>query len=716
MEQRNEISTYLENISLVLLGILFLGFPLIFTSITTDAFSLPKQIILAVTVLVLMLLWSAKMIIEGTVRIRRTPFDLPLFLFGLVTLISTFLSVNRFDALISYMPFLFGILSFYIIVQVVRSEPAALFLLSAFLGGAALVALVAVLSFFKVYILPFPFTRVETFNTFGATLDQAMYLALAVIVGFHFAFPRIKKADSMSNIEIGFVAASIITLFGLVLSIFQLFTSQKPLLLTYETGFQTAFAAISQDAGRVLVGFLFGSGYGTYITDFTRFKQATFNLNDSLWQFTFFRSSSFILELLATTGFLGVATFLFLVVKAIRGSITNKSTHRNPVFLALLLLFALSFLLPFSFTIQTMMFFLLALFAAIQGIRNHHDYSEIEIYFVALQKGLLAATPAEEPVRHRQHSLSKFLPVSLFAFTAIFVGAAGFFTYKYVASDILFQNSLVAASNNKGLDTYNGQISSIQMFPWRDAYHRIYSQTNLALANSLAGSIPQGSSPSAQTQQIILQLIQQSINAGRTATIMSPMNSINWQNLSSIYRSLIGFGQNAADFAILTDQQAIALDPSNPQAFLNLGGVYYQMQQWAEAQRQFQLAVNLKPDFGNAHYNLGHALEMQGDFKNAIAQYQIVRSLVANESESVKKIDQEIAAVQDKLGKQQQVAGAQTQQNSLQNQPPLGINTPEAKLPQQKEEIKIPPPPTASESGQSATPTPGRRANPRQQL
>ena len=90
-------------------------------------------------------------------------------------------------------------------------------------------------------------------------------------------------------------------------------------------------------------------------------------------------------------------------------------------------------------------------------------------------------------------------------------------------------------------------------------------EVSLRLANALAASVPQGATPSAQTQQTIYTLIQQSITTARQATTISPQNTLDWQNLATIYRSIIGFGQNADSFAILASQQAIQLDPTNPQ-------------------------------------------------------------------------------------------------------------------------------------------------------
>lgn len=697
--RNNEISSYLENIALLLFGVFLLAFPLAFTDLTTDLFALPKQILLAVITLVALLLFGARLIADAKVKIQRTPFDLSIALFGLFALISTLLAVNRWDSLIAYVSLLFALVLFYLIVNFVKSQSSVLFLIASLVIGASLLSISSVLTFFKIYILPFEFAKNQTFTPLGSLLDQALYLSLVLPIALYYALPllKIKELKDFSVSTIGFFLSFLVIAAGLGLTIYELFILQKPLILPLETGFQTAFAAISQDTGRIAQGFFFGSGFGTYLTDFTRFKQITYNLNPILWSFAFFRSSSFVLELLATVGILGIGAFGFLLVKVL--GVIGES-RKNPVLISLLLAFALSFLLPFSFIGQTLLFVLLALFAAAAGLNESKKFFEVELYFVAFKKGII---PLSTSSSQSEANVTRLLPVSFFILFIAIGGFLGFYSYRFAASDVLFRRSLVSLSKNEGLPTYNSQVSAINLFPNKDSYQRIYSQTNLALANSLASSVPQGSSPSAQIQQTITTLIQQSITAGRRATLISPQTTLNWQNLSSIYRSLIGFGQNAEVFSIQMSNQATLLDPNNPQRYLDTGGLFYQLGQWENAQRQFQIAVNLKPDFANAYYNLGHALEQKGDLQNALAQYQTVRNLLANanDKENLKRISDEIEALQTKIGTAPTPSAgsgqAGTQPPTTQaTQPPLGISTPSAQLPPQQTPVELPAPATPS--------------------
>ncbi len=715
-ENKVKINELIDKASLAIIGLLLLFFPLVFTSQTTDVFTLPKQVFLGGATLAVLLLFGLKSLLNNKVVIRRNPFDLPVFLFTLAVLLSSIFAVNKADSFITFVPFLFTIFAYFVIVNTAKTKTGVLFLLSALILGALTNSVLSILSFLKIFVLPIAVTHVQTFTTFGALIDQALYLAFILPLAAYLAYPFLaaykSKHKESNELETasksdfaklaGFGLSTIIILVGLLVTIYELVYLQKPLLLPLETGFQTAFAAISQDTGRVIQGFLFGSGTGNYGVVFSRFKQAAFNTDATLWSFTFFRSSTYILELLATTGIIGLLSFLFLIYKIVK---------ERPVFVPLILIIAAGFVLPFSFVTQALFFLLLALFVAVQGLeeQQQHRFFDVELQLVALKRGIISLLPTEEESKVKQDRLSRLLPGFIFVIIAAFVLGLGFLSARYILSNIKFQNSLIAASQNKGQETYSDQKDAIQLFGFSEAYYRIFAQTNLSLANSLASSISTKTPPSATTTQTVYTLIQQSINAARQATTIAPQNATDWQNLSSIYRSLIGFGQNADSFAILSAQQAVTLDPNNPQEYINLGGIYYQLSQWDKAEQQFQQAITLKPDYPNAYYNLGHTLIQKGDLKGALAQFQTVKSLVANDPTNTAKITGEIKDLQAKIGAQ---ANTNPTDNTAKTQNPLNVNTPSPTLPPQNPPVKIPGPSVSPIPSSSPASTPKPTATP----
>lgn len=668
-----KVASYYLNI--ILVDIIALGLfllPLLFLPFFTDPFGLPKQAVLLTVTFLGLTLWGTQSLFERRVTLRPTPLTLPLILFFAVVLISSLIPLIQSGggiktSLISAYPILSMIIFFFVAIHtVVKNEQTELLIMS-MLGGAAVAGAFSVLNFFNIYILPYPEIQIPAFNTFGNLL-HALFFFVALIPLTILAV--IKMLPERKPQLAGYLIALVILASASLITVYQIISfsasGQRLTLLPQEVGLQTATGAIGQNFQTLL----FGTGPGTYIADFTRFKPASFNQSE-LWNLRFLNSSSFLLEILATLGILGFASFLFIIYKTVR----NFPGTQDPVALGLFagagVLFLVSLFFPLTFPTLALLFILLTLY-----ILKSRRMEEITLTMIALPKNVS----------------TNLLPGIIFGIFLLVSSISFYFGGTYVISDIRFQQAIVAARQNRGTETYNLQREAISIFPHRDDYYRTFSQTSLLLANSLATR--EGLTD--QDKQTLIGLVRQSIASARTAATLSPGNVLNWENLASIYRSLIGFGDGADQYALASAQQAIRLDPSNPQLYVFVGGIFYQQKVWDQAITQFQTAISLKPDFANAYYNLGHALEEKGDLSGALTQYRIVQNLVAEIPEDKAKIDAEVEAITRRIGEIEKPV-AETEPAAL-PQPPLGIDTPEATLPEQKPPVEIPEPPTATES------------------
>lgn len=693
---RKEVISYVDTVSTVIVAVTLFFLPVIFLTTATDAFIVPKQLLITVSALILLVLWGIKSLYGQKIIATATPMNLPIAIFGLVVVVSAVLSANRYDSLMQAVPVAAAVILSFLIFNIVKTRSVFNVVLSAYVLGAAASALITVLYYFKLYFIPIAVIQSQFFNTTGSAVQQIIYLVpllifVLIYLGNKLNFPKMRPSTTLSN-DYGFYIQSISAgsiVAGLAVIAYQIiFLPNKPILLPYVYGFQTAFASISQDASRFIAGLLFGSGFGTFLIDFTRYKLPSFNLEQNIWNLTFSFSSSFFLELIATTGILGALAFLGIVVSFVR-----TRAPRSPLFAALFIAFILAFILPFSFIAVASLFILIGLYLAHLNVEGDKRVYDVTLSLVTAKSGI--PTFEAVPEGERQPARSALLPGIILLIILGVVSFVGFYTFKFASSDMDFARSLVAAQSNNGQRTYELQARAINNFPYRSDYQRIFSQVNLALANSLATSVPAGTQPSADVQQNILALLQQSINSGRNAVTLSPRTSLAWQNLGVVYRSLIGVGQNADQFAISSMNQAIALDPYNPNLYILLGGVYYQLQQWDQAANQFNVAISLKRDFSNAYYNLGHAYESKGDLQNALTAYQAVRQLSVDNKDNLARIDAEIKALQDKIGAAPRATDGLAPQTE---QTPLSLPESETNLPEQKPPVKISPPPSASES------------------
>src|SRR5258708_41553 len=105
-ESKRELANYFENLSLFVLGLFLLLLPLLFLNKTTDAFVLPKEIALAAAICVFIVFFGLKNIAESKLKLRTSPFDIPVVLIIVISLLSALFSINRYDALAGFVPLL----------------------------------------------------------------------------------------------------------------------------------------------------------------------------------------------------------------------------------------------------------------------------------------------------------------------------------------------------------------------------------------------------------------------------------------------------------------------------------------------------------------------------------------------------------------------------------------------------------------------------------
>ena len=142
---------------------------------------------------------------------------------------------------------------------------------------------------------------------------------------------------------------------------------------------------------------------------------------------------------------------------------------------------------------------------------------------------------------------------------------------------------------------------------------------------------------------MIAQLISQAIREGKAVVSLNPQRAGNWELLARTYQMIMPFAQGADNFAVQTFNQAVALDPVNPNLRLALGGVYFALGRYDDAIKAFELAIVAKSDLPNAHYNLALTYGEKGEFDKAITEMNTVLSLVEKDSSDYKLATDELS-------------------------------------------------------------------------
>ncbi len=658
MTQKNaNYVSLINSIAAVVIAVAVFLLPVFFLTNTTEFFIFPKQILIITITFLLLTLYCIKSLIERRLTFVKNPLNLPIATFAIIVLFSSYMSPSSIPSVPQAIFVVGCALLFFAITNIVQEKQNFKIILLSLLFGTLIATILSTLASFGIHLLPFEVTKNELFNTFGSSMQMIGFVTPLLILSIVVFLVNYRKRGPVvfrTPLITTHAIAAILFSVSIGVAIYQITSARElPVLLPFDHGFQLALASISQDASRMLPSFLFGSGYGMFSVIFTKFHLASFNALPS-WSLTFAYSSSFVLELIATTGILGILSYFFIIVKFVR---SHERMTISPLFLSVAAILILSFLIPFSFPLVALIFILMALYIVSLKISKKAKSVEEIVVSLVTNGGFLEFN---EPTSKKS---SAVLPIIFTVLAAGFIAYVLFFfmsregfgakgLYHYVVADMTFAKSLQPEALTDGQETYDLQIRAIQTYPYRADFYRIFSQINLALATNLVNSQQDAPTVSEDIQEAILQQLQQAINASRQSVIFAPESALNWRNLGQIYRNLIGVGQDAEQFAIASYNQAIALEPTNPALRIELGGIYYQLNEYNLAQQQFQLAIELKRDYANAYYNLGHTLEEKGDLATALQQYQIVAQLVTNDDKSIELINQEIATLQTRIGEE----------------------------------------------------------------
>ncbi|HUS51863.1 MAG TPA: tetratricopeptide repeat protein, partial [Candidatus Bathyarchaeia archaeon] len=487
-------------------------------------------------------------------------------------------------------------------------------LLYALICSATLAGLVAVYQYLGIGqdLIPTeraPWLANKLFSPAGSPLALIAILATGLSLAIIIFLKELSQEKLLSAVVFG--GACVVIAVGLAITSFQLLPGKDTSLVTlsYPDSWAIGIEAFKQNP-------LFGVGPGNYPSAFNRFRPVSFN-NNEFWNTRFGNASSYPLEILTIGGFLVLGSYLFLLGKTLLlGMRVYRRDHKDqlPILIGLFVVLFLPWLIGSNLIFLALTFLFLAGLASL-GRQETISFPSKTPGLIALGLGLLLVIPAF------------------------------YFWGRVYAAEIAFRQSLEALNQNQGLEVYSLQIKAIQLNPYSPNYRRAYSQTNLGLANSIATQ----TDLTDQDRDNISQLVQQAIREAKIATTLNPIDAINWENLAQIYRNLLNFAQGADQWAIAAYRQAIVTDPINPRLRVNLGGLFYSLQDYETALRQFENAIGLKPDYANGYYNLAATYREREMYPQAYQAMQIVVSLIPGDSADYQTAINELNDLAEKL-------------------------------------------------------------------
>jgi tetratricopeptide (TPR) repeat protein len=648
-----------------------------------------KFLFLSIITLFVLVMYLGGSLKKGVLSFVRSPFTIPTFIFGLITLISIF-SNNKFPVE-SLLGFGGVFLSFSLLIglgsNLIKSQPSNNNKLMVSLAGlSGLLAVTTVLQQFgygptilfnKLFNLNLPNNII--FNMAGSVL-VALQFTLITAVGFATKVLITKKAKLWESVTLAISA--IATLFyGWFLLPGKL---SSPVILS-----PTASWSVAMSSMRSLKNVLIGVGPDNYIKAFNLYKPQWLN-NGPLWSVQFSQGANLPLTLLVTLGVFGLIAWLLFALVIIKQS-KKISKATRPIHAMLVATLLMQLFLPVNIVMIVLQAILIIFWVASEKDRFHS-------YGLNLN-GIIAKVAI---FKKRPEIISRGI-IGLVTIASI---GLLYLTLQASYSSFLMYKASKAATTNDFVSAYSLQQQAIKLNPYLDTSRRKYAITNIVIA----AAISQKTDITDEDKERFATLIQQAIREGKAALLLDGNDATNWQTLAQVYQTLIGVADNSEEWAIRSYADAIKLSPNNPQLRVTLGGVFFNAKEYGEALRFFDQAATLKPDYANAYYNAANTFKMLREFEEAKIAYQKTLILLQPDSDDYLRAADELQVLEE-IAKGEIEKQAQ-EQSEVNNVPvdaldPIEDVTPEVEAP--PEEISVVEPATPAvteETPVEASPTP----------
>ncbi|HOZ56299.1 MAG: hypothetical protein BWY51_00932 [Parcubacteria group bacterium ADurb.Bin316] len=644
------------------IALIFFLCPIFFTGIVAQGIGFEKVIIFYFLVLLGLVAWVTKGVVQGELSLKRTPLDWPIVALLLIAGFSTGFSISIKDSLIGtygnsakgLIALIVFALFYYLVVNNINAKRIKIIFIS-LLSSVGLLVVFSLLQLKNIFILPFDFTKTQNFNPLGSFSGLTTFLVIALpllvvaVAQMREVFPKMNNfllyaLKTIFGIVIagdllilallnGFtfwpiaIVSIVITLMFFLAKIIKISNNNLliPLaiflaliILLVMGNFNIASlnlpaeVSLSRSASwqiardSVKENPLLGSGPSSFYYNFSKFKDVQFNASP-LWNVNFESASGLIFELAATIGPIGALIFLIILLIALSTSfLTIIKTEDKEVSSILLGLFA-SLVSIILFIILFSQNNTLLLLCAIIGI-------------LATAAALVMYPEKFKTLKLSFRSSAKYALALAAIFLSVSAGVVVLFTMglKMYLADKYAKESLLTSDLNVKIEKLDKAIS---LAPYQDVYYINNANNYMSLANQAAVS--------GQNQSSVSGYLSKAIDLGKKAIEISPNRSSNNELLALIYENASFYTKGALDWAEKSYMKEIELDPNNPTPNFRLGLINMARANAEndpeekkfyinEALKKYDEAINKKGDLAAAYYGKAIANEKLGDINKAI--------------------------------------------------------------------------------------------------
>ena len=572
---------FLDFIIIGSITLIFFLCPLFFTGLVAQGAGFEKMILFFLLVLIGVVAWVTKGVVEGELNLKRTPLDIPIIATLIIFAISTILSISSKDSLVGaygnssrgFITLVVFVLFYYLLVNNLNLKRIKLLFWS-LVASSSILVIYSLLQILGVFVLPLEITKIKNFNPLGTLSGLTMYIViilpilvisvaqireianrmnitlakalkiilgivslvalvtLALLSGFTFwpaaivgtviilmfFLSKIINIDN-NNLLIP-LGAFLILIIMLVLGNFNFVDLNLPSEVSLSRGASWDIAKSSLKENPIL-----GSGPGTFYYSFSKFKSMDFNLSP-LWSARFDTPSGVVFEYLATVGVLGTLGIVVITLIALSivflALIKNEENEASSITLGLFAGFVSAIIFSVLYAQNNSLFltsFLISVLAVAAGLTMYPEKLKIlKLSFRASPKYALALAAI-------------FLCVSAGVVIIITLG------FKMYIADNYTRKALLDPNIDNKIEYFSRAIA---MAPYQDNYY-------LSLANSYMLKASQAAQEG-KDQTIVGGNLAQAIDIGKKAVEIGPNKAINNESLALIYENASFYTRGALEW------------------------------------------------------------------------------------------------------------------------------------------------------------------------
>ncbi len=663
-EGADEISTPWNKLAKTSLYLLTLLLPLFFLPGAADYLGLPKQLLLLLFVFVGFVFWLLDAIYGGKITFNRRPLLCALIVFLLLAWgISTFFSYSKYgsfwgwplDTSESFLTLILLVATFFLVSNVFTKKSEAIYLLMIFVLSSSLAVIFGFTQAVSRFILPFGITKAASFTTVGSLGDLAIFVApiIPLAIGLAFSTKNLTRKvfaacaltmlilllaiNSLSAwivlllssvillaLTIGpkgqFKAAYVLAIILVAISVLFILIRRPLITTSAPTEINLTYRATLNINQQTLVERLItGTGPGTFVLDYSKFKNSVLN-QSPFWNTRFMAGSSKIIDAFGTAGILGGASFVLLLLAALYFSWrVAKSSLEGYKFLVIS---------TFASLVGS-----IAVFAFSRGSLS----SQFSFWLVFGSLCAIGSCDGKK-VWSLEAANKASMIISLALVVTIIAGIGlGYFGIQRFMAQIDYVRGLTEFSKGNA----NGAIEAVNRAIGREPKQSIYWRDIAQMYSAKALNILQAGQ--VQNMQAAAEAMSSGVNAGKTATDLDPKTVANWMVRGFIYQGLIGSLKGAEDTALQFGYNpALELEPKNPFIATSIGRIYLQKSILLANQKQtdeakvsldkaeeyLNKALNMKPDFAPANFNLATVYQLKGNADEAVKKLEQTQALL----------------------------------------------------------------------------------------